>query len=112
VNTITLRHLLRHRSGLPDHVYDAAFGAEFAQRLKTGRSFMPGELIGYVLDEEPLFRPGEGFAYTDTGYVLLGMVVEKAAGESYYEGVARRFLEPIGLAQTSPSDRRDAVLGP
>lgn len=106
-DTITLRHLLRHRSGLPDHVYDAAFGAEFAQRIKTGRSFAPGELIGYVLDEEPLFRPGEGFAYTDTGYVLLGLVVEKATGESYYEGVARRFLEPIGLAHTSPSDRRD-----
>ncbi len=106
-DTITLRHLLRHRSGLPDHVYDEAFGAEFARRLATGRLFAPRELIGYVLDDEPLFPPGEGFAYTDTGYVLLGLVIEKAAGESYYEAVARRFLEPIGLAQTSPSDRRD-----
>jgi len=105
--TITLRHLLRHRSGVPDHVYDEAFGTEFVQRLATGRSFAPRELIGYVLDEEPLFPPGEGFAYTDTGYVLLGLVIEKATGESYYDGVTRRFLEPIGLAQTSPSDRRD-----
>ncbi|WP_405236560.1 serine hydrolase domain-containing protein [Lentisalinibacter orientalis] len=106
-DTITLRHLLRHRSGLPDHVYDEAFGAEFAQRLATGRSFTPRELIGYVFDDEPLFPAGEGFAYTDTGYVLLGLVIEKATGERYYEGVARRFLEPIGLAQTTPSDRRD-----
>ncbi|WP_405232277.1 serine hydrolase domain-containing protein [Lentisalinibacter salinarum] len=106
-DTITLRHLLRHRSGLSDHVYDEAFGAEFAQRLATGRSFAPRELIGYVLDEEPLFLPGEGFAYTDTGYVLLGLVIEKATREGYYEGVARRFLEPLGLSHTSPSDRRD-----
>ncbi len=106
-DAITLRHLLRHRSGLPDHVYDEAFGAEFARRLATGRSFTPRELIGYVLDEEPLSPPGEGFAYTDTGYVLLGLVIEKATGESYYHGVARRFLEPISLAQTTPSDRRD-----
>ncbi len=106
-DTITLRHLLRHRSGLPDHVYDEAFGAEFVQRLATDRSFAPRELIGYVLDDEPLFPPGEGFAYTDTGYILLGLVIEKATDESYYEGVARRFLEPIGLAHTTPSDRRD-----
>jgi D-alanyl-D-alanine carboxypeptidase len=106
-DAITLRHLLRHRSGLPDHVYDEAFGAGFAQRLATGRSFASRELIGYVLDDEPLFPAGEDFAYTDTGYVLLGLVIEKATAESYYEGVARRFLEPVGLAQTTPSDRRD-----
>jgi len=106
-DTVTLRQLLRHRSGLPDHVYDAGFAADFAQRLGTGRSFAPRELIGYVLDDDPLFPPGEGFAYTDTGYVLLGLVIEKATDESYYEGVTRRFLEPIGLAYTSPSDRRD-----
>lgn len=106
-DAITLRHLLRHRSGLPDHVYDEAFGAEFARRLATGGSFAPRELIGYVLDDEPLFPAGEAFAYTDTGYVLLGLVIEMATGERYYEGVARRFLEPIGLAQTTPSDRRD-----
>ncbi len=105
-DTITLRHLLRHRSGLPDHVYDEAFGAQFAQRLASGRPFTPRELIGYVLDEEPLFPAGAGFAYTDTGYLLLGLVIGKAAGESYYAAVARRFLEPLGLAHTSPSDRR------
>lgn len=105
--TITLRHLLRHRSGLTDHVYDEAFGAEFGRRLAAGRSFEPRELVGYVLDEEALFPAGEGFAYTDTGYVLLGLVIEKAADESYYDGVARRFLRPLGLESTSPSDRRD-----
>lgn len=106
-DTITLRHLLRHRSGLPDHVYDEAFGAEFGRRLATGRSFEPRELVGYVLDDEALFPAGEGFAYTDTGYVLIGLVIEKAADESYYDGVARRFLRPLGLESTSPSDRRD-----
>jgi D-alanyl-D-alanine carboxypeptidase len=105
--TITLRHLLRHRSGLTDHVYDEAFGAEFGRRLAAGRSFEPRELVGYVLDEEALFPAGEGFAYTDTGYVLLGLVIEEAADESYYDGVARRFLRPLGLESTSPSDRRD-----
>ena len=106
-DTITLRHLLRHRSGLPDHVYDAAFGAEFGRRLATGRSFEPRELVGYVLDDEALFPAGEGFGYTDTGYVLLGLVIEQAGDESYYDGVARRFLRPLGLESTSPSDRRD-----
>ncbi|NBC22042.1 MAG: serine hydrolase [Gammaproteobacteria bacterium] len=106
-DTITLRHLLRHRSGLTDHVYDEAFGAEFGRRLATDRSFEPLELVGYVLDDAALFPAGEGFAYTDTGYVLLGLVIEEAADESYYDGVARRFLRPLGLESTSPSDRRN-----
>ncbi|MEN8763709.1 MAG: serine hydrolase domain-containing protein, partial [Thiogranum sp.] len=54
-----------------------------------------------------LFAAGEGWSYTDTGYILLGMIIEKVSGHSYYEEVGSRFLTPLNLKLTSPSDRRD-----
>jgi D-alanyl-D-alanine carboxypeptidase len=105
---ISLRNLLNHRSGLPDHVYTAQFRAAMASRGRDQTDPPPPEaLIGFVLDAPPLFAAGEGWAYSDTGYLLLGMVIEAATGRSYYDEVSRRFLAPLALSRTSPSDQRD-----
>lgn len=106
-DTITIGHLLRHTSGLPDHVHLEAFGAEMARRLAAGEDALPPEgAIGFVLGAEPLFTPGEGWAYTDTGYLLLGLVIEEVLGKAYYDAVAARFLAPLALTDIIPSDRR------
>lgn len=104
--TITLKHLLTHSSGLSDHVYTTRFVEELSRRgVQEGGSFPPASLIACIFDQPPLFKPGEGWAYTDTGYILLGLVIEKATGKSYYEELDWRFLKPLKLEMTGPSDR-------
>ncbi len=106
--TITLRHLLDHTSGLVDHVHDEAFREIFAREWKDpSADFSAERWIGLVLDREPLFAPGEGFAYSDTGYLLAGLVIEAATGRPLGELVRERFVEPLGLTSTQPSDRRE-----
>jgi D-alanyl-D-alanine carboxypeptidase len=106
--TMTVGDLLRHGAGLPDHVFLPAFQAELSDRLEGGSTLIsPEEAISFVLDAEPLFAAGSGWAYTDTGFLLLGLVIEAASGRSYHDLVTERFLVPLGLESTQPSDRRD-----
>lgn len=106
--SITVRHLLTHTAGIANHVEDAAFENAFSERwAEPGRPFTPEMLVAYVLDKPPLFAAGEGWSYSDTGYVLLGLAIENVAGRSYYEEISERFLEPLALELTSPSDRHN-----
>jgi D-alanyl-D-alanine carboxypeptidase len=105
--TMTVGDLVRHGAGLPDHVHLESFQIEMAERMGSGvAAFTPEEAIAFILDAEPLFEAGAGWAYTDTGYLLLGLVIEAASGRTYYDLVTERFLHPLGLADTRPSDTR------
>lgn len=107
---ITLRHLLNHSSGLIDHAFDSEeFAAAVGRLLRTpDRTMTPRELIEFALDKEPLFPAGMGYSYTDTGYIVAGLVLEAASGSSYYDELRSRILDPLGLDMTHPQDRRDA----
>ncbi len=103
--TMTVGDLLRHASGLPDHVHLPGFQSDMAMRMAEGSAALtPEEAIAFVLDTDPLFPAGEAWAYSDTGYLLLGLVIEQASGAAYYDLVEERFLVPLGLTATSPSD--------
>ncbi len=109
---ITLRHLLNHSSGIIDHVFDA--GSGFQDFLKDqlspenqDRVFDPRMFVQFVLDQEPLYPAGEGFHYSDTGYLIVGMIIEKVTSQKYYETLSQRFLTPLELIDTIPMDRRD-----
>ncbi len=107
-DTITLRQLLTHSSGLPDHVHSPKFLENpISHKIQAGDFFSPESLIECILDQPALFEAGQGWSYTDTGYILLGLVIEAATGDDYYEVVKRRFLKPLNLDMTSPSDRPD-----
>ena len=104
---ITLRHLLTHSSGLPDHVHLDSFANEVSRKWpEKDNPFPPEALIEFVLDRPPLFEAGKGWSYTDAGYILIGLVIEEATGRSYYDEIKERFLTPLGLTLTTPSDRR------
>lgn len=104
-DTMSVGDLLRHTSGLPDHVHLESFQTEMASRMAGGSAaFTPEEAIAFVLDTDPLFPAGEAWAYSDTGYLLLGLVIEEAGGAAYYDLVAARFLAPLGLTATTPSN--------
>lgn len=98
--TITIRHLLTHSSGIKHHVHMQKF-----LHMLSQSDHSPESLIECILDEPPLFPAGKGWAYTDTGYILLGLVIEAVTGKTYYEELGRRFLNPLQLNSTTPSDR-------
>jgi D-alanyl-D-alanine carboxypeptidase len=104
--TATLRQLLNHTSGIPNHVEQEEFIQSLKQRWQSSSSpFSTDALIEFVLDRPPLFRAGHGWHYTDTGYLLLGLIIESVTGQNYYDEVTRRFLELLHLTLTTPSDR-------
>ncbi len=111
-STITLRHLLNHSSGLIDHVFveDSGF-QEYAKEMLSNEnsdsSFAPRDLVQFVLDRDPLFPPGEGYSYTDTGYILVGLIIEEVSPLTYYEELEKRILKSLGLDLTTPQNRRD-----
>lgn len=108
---ITTRMLLRHQSGLPDHIHLPAFREAAARRIAGPNSdpdyvFTPKELIGFVLDAQPLFAPGDGYAYSDTNYILAGLIIEAVTGRNYEAELRDRFLAPLDLSQTEPAEGR------
>ena len=102
---ITVRMLLNHSSGLADHVYAEAFGAALAG-IEPDQTLSPADLVAFILDSKPLNAPGEGYSYSDTNYILAGLVLERADGASFYQQIQRRFLYPLGLRLTAPSPGR------
>jgi D-alanyl-D-alanine carboxypeptidase len=100
---ITVRMLMNHSSGVPNHVDADAF---FSTARKSAEHDVPFDyLLSFIFDKKPLFAAGRGYAYGDTNYILLAMIEEKIAGESMYAGVSRRFLVPLKLENTTPSNK-------
>ncbi len=106
-STITLRHLLTHSSGLLDHVYLDTVPRRDGPHSRRRHSVARRRASWSSSCSTPsrCFPVGEGYAYTDTGYILIGMVLERAVGKPYYEQVRERFLDRFELARTRPSDR-------
>ncbi len=117
-NDITLRSLLNHSSGLYDHPFLEEFAVAIAEHLDDPDFvFSKQEIIEFVLDREPLFPVGSGHGYTDTGYYLVGMIIEQSLkaktlrdvdpeDKSYYDVLQERILSPLGLNLTTRSDSR------
>ncbi|MEV0679087.1 serine hydrolase domain-containing protein [Actinosynnema sp. NPDC050436] len=117
---ITVRMLLQHTSGLynytgsprADGTIDVgipAFGEEWAQdRFRTYRT---DDLIKFSLAKPALFPPGEKFSYSNTNYLLAGMLIEKATGTPYASQVERRILKPLRLNDTSLPGTRATIPG-
>lgn len=104
---IRVRHLLSHTSGIADYPGTLRFRLAMIGRvLQTGSArFEPEELIGFVLGKKPPFPVGDGFRYTDAGYLVLGRLIEAATGERYYDLLQQRILGPLGLNDVRPADR-------
>lgn len=91
---VTIRHLLSHTSGLGSYFHD-----EFMQSSRA----LYRDLDAYqpVVREETLaFEPGTDWRYSNTGFLLLGVIVEKASGRSYYDYVREHVYEPAGMTDT------------
>ncbi|MBA9045872.1 MULTISPECIES: serine hydrolase domain-containing protein [Streptomyces] len=102
---ITLRQLLRHTSGIPDYTADPDFRARYLTedgfRQHRHDTLAPRQLVAIALRHAPDFAPGTSWRYSNTNYVIAGMVIEKATGRSYATEITRRLIEPLRLTATS-----------
>lgn len=103
-DSVTIRQLLRHQSGLQRYEFKPEFWQQLM--LDADRIWRPEELLAFVLDDEPMFPAGQGWAYADTNYILLGMIIERETGRRFYELAEEWIDRPHGLLDTIPSDRR------
>jgi D-alanyl-D-alanine carboxypeptidase len=101
---ITVRHLMTHTSGVMRYEFKEAFTRDLT--AQPDRRWRPEDLVAYILDETPSFAPGQGWEYSDTNYILLGMAMEAITGRPCYDLIREQILEPLGLEGTVPSDSR------
>lgn len=99
-STMLVRHLMRHESGLPRYVMKRAFWDKLLS--DPDKDWAPGDQLEFVLGDEPVHPAGEGWAYSDTNYILLGMILEGLTEESAYATIQGHFLAPHGLEDTIP----------
>jgi D-alanyl-D-alanine carboxypeptidase len=95
---ITIRQLLNHTSGVPDYQRTARFGEQLLADRE--RRWTTDEVVALVAGVRPDFAPGTDYLYSNTGYHLLGQVVQAVTGSSWAAEVRRRILDPLQLRQT------------
>ncbi len=101
---ITVRHLLSHTSGLRGGGWVECNGSPLLD-ISSGQQFED------IVKSPLLFAPGEGATYSDPGYFLLGMIIERASGLLYRHFMQQRVFVPTGMTSTRILDRREIVKG-
>jgi D-alanyl-D-alanine carboxypeptidase len=104
---VTVRHLLQHTSGLYNYTADlsAVASAEGYERHRFDH-FGPSDLVAIAMRHAPAFAPGTRWDYSNTNFILAGMLVERVTGKPWAEHVRSEILRPLGMRDTSyPSDR-------
>ncbi len=96
---ITVRHLLTHSSRLPRRVPD----------MDERRDYTAAELWGLIKQASPTSQPGDGWRYSNLGYLTLGYLVTKVAGKSYYDFIQERVFVPLGMTTARTNSEADIV---
>ncbi|MFD7862388.1 serine hydrolase domain-containing protein [Streptomyces sp. NPDC057682] len=110
---ITVRQLLQHTSGVPDALPDIpALTDPAGYRAQRFRTYTPPELVALAMRRPPTFPPGEGWAYSNTNYVLAAMIIERVTGRPWDHEVAERIIRPLGMHGTSIPGTSASVSGP
>ncbi|MBB6329327.1 CubicO group peptidase (beta-lactamase class C family) [Chryseobacterium sediminis] len=95
-NEITIEHLLTHTSG----IYEALRNKEYFRLLHTGEIITKNKELSFFKNEPLDFEPGTQFSYTNSGYILLGIIIEKVTGLSYEDAVRKIILNPLKMTHT------------
>lgn len=106
---ITVRQLLQHTSGLPDYLSYLDMGEVLNDPLAHRDT---RDLVNLALAHRPTFAPGTDWQYSNTNYLLAGMLIEKVTGHTWAEEVRRRIITPLDLRETSVPEDATAIPGP
>jgi CubicO group peptidase (beta-lactamase class C family) len=96
---VTIRHLLTHTSGAGDYPDDFDYRHDYTEE----------EMRGLIFSRPFAFRPGEGWAYSNMGYVLLGIIMRQVTGQFYGDFLQERIFRPLGMATTRIITESDIV---
>lgn len=99
---ITVRQLMNHTSGLVRYEFKDTFTKDLTANPE--KVWKPAELLSYLLDEKPPFEAGKGWDYSDTNYIVLGMIIEKVTGKKFYDVANKRIVTKLKLSNTIPQD--------
>ena len=103
---VTVRELLTHTSGIPD------YGSEEAMNkgvIDLRRDYTESQLIEAFAKMPMGFAPGEKWSYSNTGYVLLGIIIHRVTGQFYGDFLQERIFQPLGMASTQIISEADIV---
>lgn len=90
---ITIHHLLNHTSGIENYLM-------LRKQIKWDQDYTPEQILKVVSQQRSKFPPGKKSAYNNTGYLMLGLIIEKLTGKSYYDYVRENIFSRAGLQHT------------
>ena len=96
---ITVTQLLNHTSGIKSYTNMEEWDA-----LARRKDFTPTELIDYFKNQPKEFEPGTDYNYNNSGYILLGYIIEKVSGKTYAEYIDEQFFKPLGMKNSYYGD--------
>ncbi|MEU0687838.1 serine hydrolase domain-containing protein [Streptomyces uncialis] len=115
---ITVRQLLNHTSGLYDYTDDPRYvpvddaGLSRWVRSDRWRTYSAGRMVAEAVGRDPHFPPGQGWRYSNTNYLVAGMLVQRVTGRTWNQEVERRIVRPLGLRDTSMPASSPLIRGP
>lgn len=114
--SITLHNLLGHTSGIFDYTSDNSFLETILTRegfeANRFKSYTVADLINLAKAHPPVFAPGTSWEYSNTNYVLAGMVIKAVTGNDWTKEVKKRILVPLGLTETASADAQAGLPSP
>ncbi|MCB0630019.1 MAG: serine hydrolase [Saprospiraceae bacterium] len=101
---VTIHHLLNHTSGIPSYT-----GMEEIMKHRGSLEEAPEDFIKHFWDKELEFEPGSEFRYNNSGYYLLGMIIEKVSGMPYDDYLTENIFEPLGMKNSGFEHYRSVI---
>lgn len=101
---ITVEHLLTHTSGIKSYT-----GMKEWDEQTHRKDFTPEELVAYFKDQPMDFDPGAEYRYNNSGYILLGYIIEKVSGKTYAEYIREQFFQPLGMKNSYYGDTQPLI---
>ena len=99
---VTIRQLMNHTSGLVRYEFKETFTKDLTSNPM--KVWTPEERLAYLFGEKPPFEAGKGWDYSDTNYIVLGMIIEKVTGKRFFDEANRRLIKPLKLSDTIPQE--------
>ncbi len=104
---ITVRHLLQHTSGIFNYTYFIDFSPEVFETIRFQKRDAR-DIVAMAMTQPPAFAPGTAWSYSNTNYLLAGMIIERVTGRDWRAEVESRIARPLGLTATfDPYDELD-----
>jgi D-alanyl-D-alanine carboxypeptidase len=110
---VAVRNLLQHTSGLPEYSDDLDFlRSNDAFQANRFRTLTDSEMVAMAMKHPPNFAPGADWLYSNTNYILAGMIIKKVTGHDWQTEVQRRIIAPLGLRDTTAPHTEPSLSSP